>query len=206
MPIYERAEELVSEISGAIMLQQFENPANPEIHKHTTAEEIWKLAPGDHSKSIFLENWYQDLFELDTDDSMSMDFWQSILETRSAVSKQLEGLRKDNSIGSSLDAEVVIYCEDELYNKLSQLEDELRFVLITSEATIEDISKAGDNCVEATLGTGEIIKIAASASEKTKCVRCWHHREDVGSHADHPELCGRCVDNVDGDGEARQFA
>ena len=171
-----------------------------------TAEEIWKQIPGDHSKSILLSTWYQDLFVLNADDSMNMDFWQNILETRSAVSKQLEGLRKDNSIGSSLDAEVVIYCDGELYGKLNQLEDELRFVLITSEAKIENIGNAGDSCIEATLSNGEIIKISAKASEQTKCVRCWHHREDVGQHTEHPELCGRCVENVAKDGETRRFA
>ena len=171
-----------------------------------TAEDVWKQIPGDHSKSIFLEGWYQDLFPLDSDESMNIDFWQNILETRSAVSKQLETLRNENKIGSSLDADVVIYCDGELYNKLSQLEDELRFVLITSEAKISSIANANNDCIEATLANGEKIKIATSASENTKCVRCWHHREDVGQHTEHPELCGRCVDNVAGDGETRRFA
>ena len=171
-----------------------------------TAEDIWKQIPGDHSKSVFLENWYQDLFSLNADDAMNMDFWQSILETRSAVSKQLEALRKENSIGSSLDAEVIIYCDGELNNKLNQLEDELRFVLITSEAGVKNTSNANNDCTEVTLSSGENIKISAKASEQTKCVRCWHHREDVGQHAEHPELCGRCVENVAEDGETRRFA
>ena len=171
-----------------------------------TAEDIWKQIPGNHEKSIFLEGWYQDLFSLNYDESMNMDFWQNIIETRSAVSKQLETLRNENKIGSSLDADVVIYCDSELYNKLSQLEDELRFVLITSEAKVDTIANANNDCIEATLVNGEKIKIATSASENTKCVRCWHHREDVGQHTEHPELCGRCVDNVAGDGETRRFA
>ncbi|MCW8830907.1 MAG: class I tRNA ligase family protein, partial [Gammaproteobacteria bacterium] len=170
-----------------------------------TAEEIWKQIPGDHSKSIFLENWYQDLFSLNADDAMNMGFWQSILETRSAVSKQLETLRKDNNIGSSLDAEVTIYCDDKLFDQLNQLEDELRFVLITSAAKVEPANNADSDCIEATLGNGEVIKISARASGYAKCVRCWHHREDVGQHAEHPELCGRCVENVDGNGEHRHF-
>jgi len=171
-----------------------------------TAEEIWKQIPGDHEKSIFLEGWYQDLFSLNTNEAMNMDFWQNILETRSAVSKQLETLRNENKIGSSLDAEVVIYCDSELYNKLSQLGDELRFVLITSEAKIEDTNSATNNCIESTLSNGTKIKLSTQASEYEKCVRCWHHREDVGLHTKHPQLCGRCVENVDGDGESRHFA
>ena len=171
-----------------------------------TAEDIWKQIPGDHSKSIFIESWYQDLFSLNADEAMDMQFWQNILDTRSAVSKQLEVLRNENKIGSSLNADLVIYCDGDVYNKLNQLEDELRFVLITSEAKIDGISAATDDCVEATLSNGQNIKISARASEHTKCVRCWHHREDVGQHAEHPELCGRCVENVSGGGEIRRFA
>jgi isoleucyl-tRNA synthetase len=37
-------------------------------------------------------------------------------------------------------------------------------------------------------------------------MRCWHHRDDVGSSGEHPDLCGRCVDNVAGTGEVRRFA
>jgi len=43
-------------------------------------------------------------------------------------------------------------------------------------------------------------------SNHEKCVRCWHHREDVGSDTNHPELCGRCIENVSGSGESRSFA
>src|SRR6202040_3218927 len=37
-----RAEEIVRTFPDALILQQFDNPANPEIHRHTTAEEIWR--------------------------------------------------------------------------------------------------------------------------------------------------------------------
>ncbi len=171
-----------------------------------TAEELWQQIPGEHGQSIFLEGWYQDLFSLDADENMNMDFWQDILETRSAVSKQLETLRSENKIGSSLDAEVTLFCSDELSQKLTSLGDELRFVLITSEAKVETIDSASSDCIEATLSSGENIKISAQASEHTKCVRCWHHREDIGQTSEHPELCNRCVENVDGDGETRRFA
>ncbi|MDT8451235.1 MAG: isoleucine--tRNA ligase [Gammaproteobacteria bacterium] len=171
-----------------------------------TAEDIWKQIPGERTGSILLEGWYQELLPLPADEAMNMDFWQNILETRSAVGKQLESLRNENKIGSSLDAEVVLYCEGGLYNQLNQLEDELRFVLITSAARVETLASATDDCVAATLANGDIIKISAQPSPHPKCVRCWHHREDVGRHTEHPELCGRCVENVAGDGEHRRFA
>ncbi len=170
-----------------------------------TADEIWAALPGERGDSVLLETWYDKLFALEADEAMNMDFWHRILLTRSAVSKQLEGLRKDNTIGSSLDAEVTLYCDGELQQQLQQLGDELRFVFITSEARVQDIDSAPADSEAVTIDNSTV-HIAASRSEHTKCVRCWHHREDVGSNSDHPELCGRCVENVVGDGEQRQFA
>jgi isoleucyl-tRNA synthetase len=171
-----------------------------------TAEELWQAIPGQRSNSVLLETWYPDLFELDTDEKMNMAFWQTILEIRTCVSKELEVLRADKTIGSSLDADVTLYIDSELKNALLTLKDELRFVLITSKASVKNINDADDSCIETTIDSGQTIKIKAIASTDTKCVRCWHHREDVGSNADHPELCGRCYDNVMGKGEQRLFA
>ena len=107
-----------------------------------TADEIWQHMPGERSESVQLETWYPDLFELEGDEAMNMDFWQQVLETRSNVSKQLENLRVENRIGSSLDAEVAVYCNGELQQSLNKLEDELRFVMITSEARIDSPDSA----------------------------------------------------------------
>jgi len=171
-----------------------------------TADEIWQFMPGEHGESVQLESWYQGLFALDQDEAMNMEFWQRVLETRSAVSKQLEALRVDNKIGSSLDAEVTIFCEADLYDTLNKLGEELRFVMITSEAEVASADAKPDTTVEARLPGGGTIQIMAQASTHAKCVRCWHHRADVGSNSEHPELCGRCVENVAGDGEARHYA
>ncbi|MGD8803639.1 MAG: isoleucine--tRNA ligase, partial [Gammaproteobacteria bacterium] len=171
-----------------------------------TADEIWQFIPGKHGDSVQLENWYQNLFELDRDETMNMDFWQQVLETRSAVSKQLEALRVDNRIGSSLDAEVTLYCDDELQQNLKKLGNELRFVMITSEAQVNSADARPDTAIAARLPSGHTIHIMAQASTHAKCVRCWHHRADVGSNSEHPELCGRCVENVVGEGEARRYA
>ena len=171
-----------------------------------TADEIWQFIPGKRGDSVQLENWYQDLFELDRDETMNMDFWQQVLETRSAVSKQLEALRVDNRIGSSLDAEVTLYCDAELQQNLNKLGNELRFVMITSEAQVSSADAKPDTAIAARLPSGHTIHIMAQASTHAKCVRCWHHREDVGSNSEHPELCGRCVENVAGEGEARRYA
>ncbi len=171
-----------------------------------TAEELWKALPGEHSDSVLLENWYPDLAELDNSEFMNMAFWETILQVRSSVSKQLEALRADKTIGSSLDAEVTLYVDAKLQAMLETLKEELRFVLITSKASVENINNADESCFETTIDSGQTIKIKTSASDNTKCVRCWHHSEDVGSNAEHPELCGRCLENVAGDGEQRLYA
>lgn len=171
-----------------------------------TAEEIWKQIPGAHTDSIFLQTWYDELFELDEDDAMNMAFWQSIIEMRSAISKQLEELRSQKIIGSSLDAEISVYCNGERHKNMLRLGDELRFVMITSQATVDTLDKASSESVEVTLESSETIRIETKASSHTKCVRCWHHRDDVGNNNKHPELCGRCIENVAGSGEVRRFA
>jgi isoleucyl-tRNA synthetase len=171
-----------------------------------TSEEMWQHIPGSRDDSVFLEQWYGGLFALDESDRMSRDFWGQVLEIRVAVSKELERLRVAGAIGSSLDAEVVLYCGQELHEKLELLENELRFVLITSHAQVLRDTDKSDDAIHFTLTSNDELWVQVLPSEHAKCVRCWHHREDVGNNAEHPELCGRCIENVDGDGEIRRFA
>ena len=171
-----------------------------------TAEEIWPLIPGQRGDSPLLETWYDSLAPLAENAGMNMAFWQTVLEVRGAVSKELEALRNAKTIGSSLDAEVTLYCDAPLGEQLGRLGDELRFVLITSEARVLPASEAPADSIEAATGDGQAFRLVAGASPHPKCVRCWHHRADVGASAEHPELCGRCVDNVAGEGERRRFA
>ena len=171
-----------------------------------TAEEIWQQIPGEHSDSVLLESWYENLFDLNSNDTMNFEFWNAIQETRNQVSKQLEQIRVDGKIGSSLDAEVKLYCSDKLYSTLNALDDELRFVLITSYACVHPEAEAPDANTKFDLESGECISVSVEKSSHKKCTRCWHLREDVGSHSEHPDLCGRCVDNVEGEGETRHYA
>jgi len=169
-----------------------------------TADELWQFIPGERSESVFLETWYE-FPETVEDKTFTLSYWQELVEVRTAVSKELEKLRVAGTIGSSLDAEVSIYCGTEIFSKLSALEDELRFTLITSNATVYRDTDKTESSVHSTLTNGDEIWISASASSHEKCTRCWHHREDVGNNTEHPELCGRCVTNVDGTGETRRF-
>jgi len=171
-----------------------------------TAEEIWSEIPGERSESVLLSTWYEGLFPLDEASRFSHGDWEALIAVRDAVSKELERLRVAGDIGSSLDAEIDIYCDGSLHALLARLEDELRFLLITSYARLNGMETSPAGAVEATLGDGQRFAISAGPSAHTKCVRCWHHREDVGRHTGHPELCGRCIENVDGPGEVRKYA
>jgi isoleucyl-tRNA synthetase len=94
-----------------------------------------------------------------------------------------------------------------LFADLERLGDELRFVLITSYARIHPLADRPADAVDVVVGDGDRrLALRVSASAYAKCVRCWHQRADVGNHAEHPQLCGRCVENVTGSGEQRQFA
>jgi isoleucyl-tRNA synthetase len=170
-----------------------------------TAEEIWRQMPGERCASIFLTTWYEGLFSVADSDPFDAAYWERLIGVREAVSKELEKLRVAGGIGSSLDAEVDLYCDEPLLVDLNRLEDELRFFLITSYARVHPLAEQPDWAETAEVA-GQTLGIAVSPSGHAKCCRCWHHREDVGSHADHPGLCGRCVDNVAGAGEQRRFA
>ncbi len=168
-----------------------------------TAEELWEHMPGKREESVFLTTWSEAPLVLDDSEPLNRAFWESILTVRETVSKELEGLREQAVIGSALDAEVTLYCDPALYKQISILNEEMRFVLITSEATILPLAEAPEGAIKTTL---EGLSLVVSSSGEEKCVRCWHRRSDVGEHKEHPELCGRCVDNIEGDGEVRHYA
>jgi isoleucyl-tRNA synthetase len=143
------------------------------------------------------------LVELDANTPMNRDFWQQIMAVRSAVSKELEKSRAKGDIGSPLNAEVELYCNDEFFGLLNRLENELHFVFITSNASVIAEQFSPTDAIQTEI---DGIKLKVLVSTHTKCVRCWHQRYDIGEHAAHPELCGRCVENVDGEGEQRRYA
>jgi isoleucyl-tRNA synthetase len=154
-----------------------------------TAEEIWQLVG--KSDSIFMEAWHA--LPAQADEAALLARWGRLRELRALTTKRIEELRVAGSVGSSLQAEVTLLAAADDFDLLASLGDDLRFVLITSAARVE--KSDGETRVEAT------------ASSHEKCERCWHYRDDVGgADSAHPGLCGRCVSNLHGDGEARQHA
>lgn len=166
-----------------------------------TADEIWQHIPGKRSESVFLETWYDGLFSLDENADITHKTWDVVMLVRETVSKNLEAKRNEGVIGSSLNAEVELKLSGNAFVELKKIEPELHFVFITSKVTLVEKEKPK----EAPEG-GVVFEANIMPSEHAKCVRCWHQRADVGSHADHPELCGRCVENVAGAGEVRHYA
>jgi len=172
-----------------------------------TAEEIWEClaaAGSEREESVMLSEWYTNFPETvagEFDDA----FWKDILAVKAAVNGVLEKSRGEKTIGASLSAEVELFAAESIKAQLDKLGNELRFVLITSGAIVSDF--AAGSCGESGEETElEGLRVAVKASEKEKCERCWHHSDDVGSNEQHPTLCGRCVENVEGDGEVRHYA
>jgi isoleucyl-tRNA synthetase len=156
-----------------------------------TAEEAWRvLSPGDDT--IFVHTWHA--FPQLADGPALLSKWARIRAFRSEVQKLLEARREAGEIGSSLQAEIDIIVNGEESGVLRSLDDDLRFVLITSRATVKSAAAADGQ------------RIVATPSAHPKCERCWHYRADVGADAAHPTLCGRCVANLFGSGEPREHA
>ncbi|HEY5715554.1 MAG TPA: class I tRNA ligase family protein, partial [Psychromonas sp.] len=168
-----------------------------------TADEIWAGLPGERDEFVFTTVWYDGLFGLSENEVFSNEAWSQLISVRAEVNKALEIARKENIIGGGLEAEVTLYASDEVSRLLATLEDELRFVLITSQAVVKPLADAPQSAQQTEVA-GLSVTVVKSAAEK--CDRCWHHRAEVGQNAQHPELCGRCVTNIDGQGEVRKFA
>ena len=167
-----------------------------------TAEEIWQFMPGARNESVFLNTWAA--LPQGAAQRPQID-WDVLLRVRSGVMRELEKLRNANAIGAPLDAEVDVYCAPHVLQVLQPFGEELRFAFITSAARVHRADGRPSEAMPAEEGNDDFAWIVARPSAAQKCVRCWHKREDVGSDAKHPELCSRCVTNVDGPGEQRRY-
>lgn len=168
-----------------------------------TADEIWNYLPKVEGRAefVFTEEFYQGLFALNENEKLDDAYWQKLLKVRAEVNRVLEQARNYKVIGAGLEAKVTVYANDEIRALLEQLGSELRFVLITSQAIVKPLS-------EADVAEGELAGLAVKVerADGEKCPRCWHFATDIGAHAEHEDICGRCVENMAGAGETRQFA
>ena len=169
-----------------------------------TADELWGALPKleQREKTVFAAEWYTLPQASNVDAQLEESYWQLIADVKNAVNKVLEAKRNEGVIGKALSASISLYCSEDLAAQINRLQDELRFVLITSGAAVV-AGAAPENAVDTEV---EGLAVLVESSSAPKCVRCWHQRTDVGTIAGHLELCGRCVENVDGTGEIRLFA
>ncbi|UVM66176.1 isoleucine--tRNA ligase [Pseudomonas sp. B21-009] len=168
-----------------------------------TADELWQYLPGERNESVMLNTWYEGLSELPEGFELGRAYWERIMAAKTAVNKELENQRAAKAIGGNLQAEVTLFADDALSADLNKLGDELRFVLITSAASVAPFAQAPADAVETEVPG---LKLKVVKSGHAKCGRCWHFRADVGANPEHPEICARCADNIGGKGEVRHYA
>ena len=168
-----------------------------------TADELWQYLPGERNESVMLNTWYQGLTELPEGFELGRAYWDRVMAAKTAVNKELENQRSAKAIGGNLQAEVTLFADDALSADLNKLGDELRFVLITSAASVAPFVQAPADAVETEVPG---LKLKVVKSGHAKCGRCWHFRADVGANPEHPEICARCADNISGNGEVRHYA
>ncbi|MBV9697623.1 MAG: isoleucine--tRNA ligase, partial [Gammaproteobacteria bacterium] len=163
-----------------------------------TAEEAWGHLPGSRAESVFHAIWHT----APAVPASDID-WEALLRLRGDVTRELERLREAGAIGAPLEARVDVYCTAGLAPRFAALGEELRFLFITSGAQVHAMPAPPG--ASAALNAGEGVWIRVQPSADAKCVRCWHRRADVGQDARHPELCLRCVGNIEGPVEVRRF-
>ncbi|WP_454259197.1 isoleucine--tRNA ligase [Pseudoxanthomonas mexicana] len=157
-----------------------------------TADEMWGYLPGERTGNVLFATWYDGLAPLSADAALNAADFDQLLVLREQVAKVLEPMRANGLIGAALEAEIAVSVNAATAAKWQPLAVELRFFFISGDVTVSEVS-------------ADEVFVLATPTTKAKCVRCWHHRADVGAHAEHPELCGRCVSNIDGAGETREW-
>lgn len=166
-----------------------------------TADEIWQYLPSaEKSEFVFEDEWYNELFSLSDNETLNSEYWAQILTIRSEVNKVLEQGRNDKVIGGSLEAAVTLYADDQIATALAKLENELRFVLLTSQASVKPLDSATQQAVQSDIAG---LKIELTKAQGDKCPRCWHYTID---NEPTTHLCKRCEENIHGKGEVRHFA
>ncbi len=157
-----------------------------------TADELWGYLPGERKENVLFATWYEGLAPLPADAPLNAADFDQLLALREQVAKVLEPMRANGAIGAALEAEITVAANEETAARWQPLAEELRFLLISGDVQVRP-------------ATTDEVFVSAQPTGKQKCVRCWHYRADVGSVAAHPELCGRCVTNIDGAGEDRRW-
>lgn len=164
-----------------------------------TAEEIWQTLYPETADFVMLHDWsnaddvISPIAHAEYAQSLKAK-WETIRAIRAEAAKEIELVRGTGQVGSSLQSELAFHVADDTFDALNSLGDDLRFVMITSDAKVYKAVSETEQ------------KISVLPSQHTKCARCWHYRADVGASAEHPTICSRCETNLFGKGEVRKYA
>ncbi|SPT68544.1 Isoleucine--tRNA ligase [Anaerobiospirillum thomasii] len=168
-----------------------------------TAQEAWEAMPGERERFVFTQTFFEGLPRISDESAFNDEYWQYVLSFRDEANRAIEEARNRNVIGASLEANITIYTSKEHAAKLAMLEDELRFVLITSQASVV----VGDAPEGAFASENGDFAFVVAKSEHKKCERCWHYEDGVDSDPEYPGLCPRCIENIkQAQGETRKYA
>jgi isoleucyl-tRNA synthetase len=118
------------------------------------------------------------------EDAQQLQEWTTLRSVRDQVLKALEEARNQKQIGKSLEAQVKLVASDALHPVLDRHKDELRYLFIVSQVTLEK-SPSGN-------GTNPLaVEVSKAAGEK--CERCWNYSVQVGKDKEYPTVCERCA-------------
>ena len=165
-----------------------------------TADEIWAELQGEKEETVFVSEWYP-FPEAKMESQFDGEYWSFVATVKNAVNKVIEAKRNQGVLGGALESEITLYCNEQIFSQLEKIGDELRFVLISSSVTLDkyDSERGEETDIDG-------FRVEVTKTSATKCARCWHHLDSVGTIAGHEDICQRCVDNIEGEGEVRLYA
>lgn len=162
-----------------------------------TAEEVWQHISKEEGmpESIQLVEW--PVSHPEYLDAALEAKWTNILAVRGEITKVLETARRNKVIGHSLDANVTVYADKEVSDKLLSTNKDWANILIVSNVTIVVLDNMEQAPEEATKVPNMAMAITVSQAEGEKCERCWIYTDTVGKDTEHVTLCQRCSSVVE---------
>lgn len=170
-----------------------------------TSEESWQYVPGIKSKSVFLSkfNLFDEIKFINMNDKyIKNEYWERLFSIKNEVNKIFENFREKNYFKSTLDLNLYLFCNVEIYDLLVDIKNELKFIFITSSVSLNYTNDVEKNYIKTKIN-GLFIKI--DISNYNKCPRCWHRSNDIGLYNEDKNICRRCINNLYYSSDIRYF-
>ena len=145
-----------------------------------TTDEAWEYVPGKTVDSAHQLTWQPIGFQHPEPERAT---WKALFELRELALPELEKARQAKQIGKALEAKLTFAGSSPALTAARAHLESLRELLNVSQLEVQP------------RGEGAVTAVVSKAAGQ-KCERCWHWETDVGSHAEHPTICGRCVKAV----------